>query len=128
MNSDSYRFDSNSKRTNNKFVYFHSLFHSPVVYFLAKTPSAQFVAPPCPNSTHVGIHCNISNLPCDIFKPCQNNASCVNTNDNYSCICSPSFNGTECQFDHRPCQPFRCWNNDQYFPLLNSREQFSSSI
>jgi hypothetical protein len=49
-----------------------------------------------------------------MLKPCQNDGSCVNTNRTavgYNCTCPDGFNGTECQFDNRPCKPNTCWNN-----------------
>ena len=62
----------------------------------------------------MGKDCNISSNPCDTLKPCQNNGTCSNETTNisgYSCLCSPGFNGTQCQNDYRPCKPTTCWNN-----------------
>ncbi|CAF0903803.1 unnamed protein product [Adineta ricciae] len=63
--------------------------------------------PSCPN-------CNISNVTCDILRPCQNNATCSSDNTTllgYSCKCLPGFNGTQCQYNYRPCQSSTCLNN-----------------
>ena len=69
----------------------------------------------CPNSTHIGIYCNVSNAPCDTLKPCQNNGSCINRNKaSYHCICPLGFNGVECQVDNRPCKPHTCRNQGIY--------------
>ena len=62
----------------------------------------------------MGIGCNVSSHPCETLKPCQNNGTCSNAPTDisgYSCICLPGFNGTQCQYDHRPCKPTTCWNN-----------------
>ncbi len=116
-----FRFLSNNRWNNSKLVRFDVLF-CPILLLLfvhiVKTPSAEFVAPICSNSTHIGIGCNISNKPCDILQPCQNAGSCINTNDTYICKCSLGFNRSECQFDYRPCKPFTCWNNGKYRPRL----------
>jgi hypothetical protein len=49
-----------------------------------------------------------------MLKPCQNNGSCTNDNSTlygYVCSCLTGFNGTECQYDYRPCKQNTCWNN-----------------
>ncbi|CAF3709000.1 unnamed protein product [Rotaria socialis] len=66
------------------------------------------------DSTATSIICNTSNSSCDLLKPCQNDGTCRNTqtgNDCYVCLCSRGFNGTHCEFDHRPCKPYTCLNN-----------------
>ncbi len=90
-----------------------SLFIRCFFFFLADAPSSSFIPPSCPDQ-NIGTNCNISSAPCDILKPCQNNGSCNNTNTTllgYNCTCPPFFNGTQCQFDNRPCKPSTCWNN-----------------
>ncbi|CAF4027943.1 unnamed protein product, partial [Rotaria sordida] len=70
-----------------------------------------FVPEPCPNTTNIGIRCNISNSLCKILSPCQNNGICENVQTNipsYNCSCLPGFNGTHCEFDYRPCKPHTC--------------------
>lgn len=65
--------------------------------------------------------CNTFSTPCDIFKPCQNNGTCLSsrsvTND-YISQCPSGFNGTECQIDIRPCKPDICWNNGISFSSI----------
>ncbi|CAF1198564.1 unnamed protein product [Adineta ricciae] len=63
--------------------------------------------PSCPNYS-------IFNVTCDILRPCQNNATCSSDNTTllgYSCMCLPGFNGTQCQYNYRPCQSSTCLNN-----------------
>ena len=80
-----------------------------------RTPSL-FVPRVCSNATRMGAYCNISATLCDILQPCQNNATCTNTDAalrGYACQCPPGVNGTLCELDYRPCQPHTCWNNGQ---------------
>jgi hypothetical protein len=85
-----------------------------IFIFIPGGPISFFVPPTCATSTGIGSNCSISALLCDILKPCQNNGSCVNDNTTlygYICKCLVGFNGTQCQYDYRPCQPNTCWNN-----------------
>lgn len=53
---------------------------------------------------------------CNILHPCQNNGTCTNQTTTvlgYHCSCFPNFNGTQCQYDHRPCQSDTCQNHGQ---------------
>lgn len=77
----------------------------------AEIPRNASVLVPCPNTTSIGIHCSVVNNLCTLLQPCQNNGSCTNENDNYTCTCPWDFNGTRCQLDHRPCKPDTCWND-----------------
>ena len=73
-----------------------------------------FIPPSCPNRNQMGIHCNISAMPCNILKPCQNNGTCIDNNTishGYTCSCPSGFNGTNCEIDIRPCKPHTCRNN-----------------
>jgi hypothetical protein len=90
------------------------LFGDISICFLAKQSSQFFVVSTCPTPSQIGSSCNISSTPCDMSKPCQNNGTCINNNTDilsYICLCLFNFNGTECQYDNRPCQPNTCWNN-----------------
>jgi hypothetical protein len=103
--------------SNGKGVLFH--FNTDIIFFtilyrLVHQPSEFFYPEPCENSTFIGSTCNISNTPCNMLKPCLNNGNCVNNATaphGYSCLCLPGFNGTECQYDYRPCQSNTCWND-----------------
>ncbi|CAF1277210.1 unnamed protein product [Adineta ricciae] len=75
-----------------------------------------FLPSVCPNSTLIGIHCNISLTLCDL---CQNNSTCQTINGMFYCNCLSGFNGTQCQFDYRPCILNRCWNNGICNQLTN---------
>ena len=95
---------------------FISSFQSPsiVLPFLASALSSVFVPNTCPGQNKIGIHCNISSLPCNISQPCRNNGNCTNDNttaDGYVCACPRGFDGAQCQLDNRPCKPNTCWNN-----------------
>lgn len=77
-----------------------------------------FVPLICPNPTNIGINCNISSAPCDILNPCQNSATCTNSNmtlSGYICLCSFGFYGIQCELDYRPCKPNTCWHNGTHF-------------
>ncbi|UJR17199.1 hypothetical protein I4U23_004094 [Adineta vaga] len=76
-------------------------------------PSSIMTVPVCGQHT-IGLTCNISATPCQMMKPCQNNGTCVDNNtimNTYSCLCLQGFNGSTCEYDHRPCQSNSCWNN-----------------
>ena len=86
------------------------------------TARTTFFSPSWSHPAASGIFYNISNNPCDFLQPCLNNGTCDNTNATkygYICRCPTYFNGTECQQDHRPCQPDTCWNQGQFISLLN---------
>jgi hypothetical protein len=86
-------------------------------YFLVQEPSPVTISPICSNSTYIGPYCNISSNPCQTLRPCMNNATCINSNTtagDYNCACPSGFNGTQCEFDHRPCKPDTCLNNGIY--------------
>ncbi|CAF0838920.1 unnamed protein product [Adineta steineri] len=76
--------------------------------------SSSFLAPTCSNSITIGSYCNVTSTSCDILQPCQNNASCIDTNttsNGYNCSCLSGFYGLQCQIDNRPCKSYTCWNN-----------------
>ena len=85
------------------------------LYFtlLASQPTA-FLVSPCVNSTNIGSSCSISGTACATLMPCQNDGNCTNIDtvrEGYLCACVPGFNGTQCQWDRRPCQSDTCLNN-----------------
>lgn len=43
--------------------------------------------------------------PCD-SSPCENNSTCVNSGDSFTCICSLGFKGRTCQENVDECNPF----------------------
>ncbi len=73
-----------------------------------------FEPPSCPNSTNIGINCNISIDLCQMTKPCLNNGTCykndANLND-YNCSCSADFFGKNCQFYKKSCRNHICLND-----------------
>jgi hypothetical protein len=86
-------------------------------YFLVQEPSPVTILPTCSDSTYIGPYCNISSNSCQTLQPCMNNAICINSNTtvgDYNCACQSGFNGTQCEFDHRPCKPDTCLNNGIY--------------
>ncbi|CAM4826422.1 unnamed protein product [Rotaria magnacalcarata] len=74
------------------------------------------------NNSQIGVNCNVSNSPCDLLKPCQNNGICernpTDIND-YNCLCSRGFNGTHCELDHRPCKPQTCLGHGECHETLD---------
>jgi hypothetical protein len=90
------------------------------LWFLASPQPPYLVLSPCVNSTNIGFHCTFSGALCDVMHPCKNNGTCNNSNDNqnYNCSCLPGFNGTQCEFDHRPCKEDTCWNNGKISPFF----------
>ena len=59
---------------------------------------------------------------CDLLLPCENNGNCAEDSNafyNYVCLCLQNFNGTNCEYDYRPCQPNTCRNNGQCIQTSN---------
>ncbi len=70
-----------------------------------------FITPrKCNNPKNIGFNCCISNNPCAMLQPCQNDGTCENIHDDYHCLCPPGFKGNHCEFDHRVCKPHTCLN------------------
>lgn len=83
-------------------------------FTLDQPKSCSFIPQPCNNTAKMGSLCSISGTPCDMLQPCQNSATCNNSDTNplgYLCICPSDINGTNCELDYRPCQLRPCWNN-----------------
>ncbi|XP_068740086.1 neurogenic locus Notch protein-like isoform X3 [Montipora capricornis] len=51
--------------------------------------------------------------PCKTLKPCQNGATCVNNNGNYSCLCKPGYNGKNCEQVFDACKHFTTLSDKQ---------------
>ncbi len=82
--------------------------------FLGALAMQHFIPRTCLTPSSIGSSCNIPADQCNMLKPCQNDGICINNNTlllGYICSCPSGFNGTQCQFDNRPCQPNTCWNN-----------------
>ncbi|CAF5218913.1 unnamed protein product, partial [Rotaria magnacalcarata] len=87
-----------------------------------QSPFPVFKPTTCNYSSTIGTSCNISNRLCDLEKPCRNDGSCItNQNDinDYNCLCSRGFNGTHCEFDHRPCKPQTCLGHGECHETLD---------
>ena len=81
---------------------------------LGSQPTPSFQASTCVNSTNIGSNCSIPGTVCATLTPCQNDGNCTNINTvqkGYQCVCVPDFNGTQCQWDRRPCRSGTCLNN-----------------
>ncbi len=99
-------------------------------FVLVQHPTDYFVPSTCSNTSYIGSHCNISNSPCDMLKPCQNSGTCYNNDilfDGYICLCVSGFNGTQCELDYRLCKSNTCWNNGIYSFLFYDYKMFSFS-
>ncbi|CAF1262667.1 unnamed protein product [Rotaria sp. Silwood1] len=73
--------------------------------------SSSFKPDACENRTMIGFNCNTPNSLCKMLKPCQNNGTCYDTETeipSYHCSCPSDFNGTDCEFNCRPCKPYTC--------------------
>ena len=44
---------------------------------------------------------------CDV-NPCENNATCVGSYNNYTCICAPGYTGYHCEVDVNNCENNPC--------------------
>ena len=104
------------------------VFMNSFVLTLASTSSFSFVPATCNNPHRIGVTCNISSTDCDLLQPCQNQGTCINEKNSshgYFCRCLWGFNGTQCQYDVRPCKANTCWNNGSFETiLLNMKSKF----
>ena len=86
----------------------------------SKPIPAPFQPTVCSSPQQVGPFCNVTNMPCSVLRPCQNNGSCSDVSNNsrgFLCSCPSGFGGEECQLDLRPCGTNPCLYNGQS-PLL----------
>ena len=82
---------------------------------------APFQPRPCPSPQRPGLFCNVTNTPCLVFSPCQNNGSCFHVSNNtrgYWCSCPSGFGGDDCQYDLHSCGKNPCLFNGQSHLLL----------
>ncbi|XP_078377492.1 uncharacterized protein LOC144660677 isoform X5 [Oculina patagonica] len=49
--------------------------------------------------------------PCKASRPCQNGATCVNKNGDYTCLCKPGYQGKDCEQDIDECRTRPCRNH-----------------
>ncbi|CAF1248532.1 unnamed protein product [Adineta steineri] len=92
-------------------VYVHCMSH---FLTLVNSSSLTFVPKPCVDSTFIGLSCNISNSPCELATPCENDGTCIPNKMatyGYLCSCLSGFNGTYCELDQRICKPHLCLHN-----------------
>uniref|UniRef100_A0A8C6XSH5 Neurogenic locus notch homolog protein 1 n=1 Tax=Naja naja TaxID=35670 RepID=A0A8C6XSH5_NAJNA len=61
----------------------------------------------------------IFSLDQDVKSPCQNGATCQNTNGSYRCVCKPGFTGDSCETDIDDCQPNPCHNGGSCSDSVN---------
>ena len=45
-----------------------------------------------------------------IQMPCQNGATCINTDGSYMCTCAPGWSGPNCARDLNECEELQCAN------------------
>ncbi|CAF0805487.1 unnamed protein product [Adineta steineri] len=89
---------------------------SPMVTTMSNviSSSSVFIPKPCTDSTFIGLSCNISNTPCELATPCENDGTCMSNKMatyGYVCSCLSGFTGTYCELDHRICKPHLCLHN-----------------
>ena len=85
-----------------------------IFFLLVPASSKVFVPQSYLDPDMIGPSCNISFTPCDIQARCRNLGICNNTKiipRGYICECQLGFNGTDCEFDVRPCKDTTCLNN-----------------
>ncbi len=71
----------------------------------------------CWEPTRFGINCSFPNNKCDMNQSCQNDGTCINSDDNLNqiCSCMSGLDGKYCEIDRRVCKENTCWNNGTHF-------------
>lgn len=90
--------------------------HYSTLSFKPQSPLA-FVPTNCTNASFIGSSCNVSAEPCDIARPCQNAATCVNDPlqlHRYHCACSTHSTGKHCELPIGPCKPNTCLHGGKF--------------
>ncbi|CAF0985901.1 unnamed protein product [Adineta steineri] len=98
---------------------------SPMVTAMSNviSSSSVFIPKPCTDSTFIGLSCNISNTPCEMGTPCENDGTCMSNKMatyGYICSCPSGFTGTYCELDQRICKPHLCLHNGTCNETLNT--------
>jgi hypothetical protein len=79
----------------------------------------------CSNGTF-GVNCSSSENICVASQPCVNGTCVLNGTSQfgYSCECQWGFDGPNCQYDRRPCQPFTCFGRGKNFAPENIFDKY----
>lgn len=56
-----------------------------------------------------GVNCDVNHDDC-VGSPCQNNATCVDSVSDYSCVCGRGFIGDHCEINVDDCINVTCTN------------------
>ncbi|CAF3348066.1 unnamed protein product [Rotaria socialis] len=75
------------------------------------TPTSIFE---CQNNSYIGTYCNITNDPCKISQPCENQGICYLNETHqfrYMCRCPIGYFGDRCEHDNRICKNNTCWHD-----------------
>jgi hypothetical protein len=66
----------------------------------------------CKDPNYIGVHCNVPNDNCEIYKPCSPYGFCRPNNtlqSVYTCQCPDGYSGHNCESDDRVCKSSTCW-------------------
>ncbi|XP_041479272.1 sushi, von Willebrand factor type A, EGF and pentraxin domain-containing protein 1-like [Lytechinus variegatus] len=79
----------------------------------------------CPaNTTTVAEGATLGDLCQDInecnSQPCQNNATCMDKLESYSCLCAPGFSGDNCEVNIDECGSYPCLNGATCIDGINT--------
>ena len=66
-----------------------------------------------------GNRCQLEN-ECITISPCQNNATCLDTESSYSCLCMEGYSGRQCHIDINDCDSQPCQNGGNCIDRVNS--------
>jgi len=71
------------------------------------------------NLGYDGDHCEIDLDECELYEPCQNNATCKDLIDDYSCTCVRLYGGKNCSIYLQGCENgHNCSRNGDCIPYL----------
>lgn len=68
-----------------------------------------------------GDNCEINYDDCQL-SPCENNATCVDGVDSYTCNCLPGYTDDTCSTDINECNPSPCGVSGTCIDLVNGYE------
>ena len=69
-----------------------------------------------------GVNCTVDIDECDRDNPCENGATCIDTDGSYNCSCSSGYTGDNCETEIDECDNDPCVNGATCRDLVGAYE------